>query len=179
MQNKTIWSILFVLTGCAGADLFFEAPESETNSPAIQTAKVCEVVKMRGDVDGDYCVTNADKKILQDNMGSSNATYSMGDLTGDGIIDGADYTVWADAFQTTCEVLGPSLVLGDANGDGKVSEADKKIMNAHFLELASSANEGDFNGDGIVDGGDYTVWADNSVKHAEAAPGGAVKMLCQ
>jgi parallel beta-helix repeat protein len=51
---------------------------------------------------------------------------------------------------------------GDANGDGKVDEADYAIWLSHFGQtVTGEASVGDFNGDGKVDGIDYTIWVNN------------------
>ena len=56
-----------------------------------------------------------------------------GDGNGDGAVDGADYTIWADHYQD-------SPVAPWAEGGWQI---------------------GNFNADDIVDGADYTFWADN------------------
>lgn len=53
-----------------------------------------------------------------------------------------------------------ALVRGDANGDGRIDEADYNHWAEHYLQISRSFDQGDFNGDGIVDGADYTHWAD-------------------
>jgi hypothetical protein len=48
---------------------------------------------------------------------------------------------------------------GDANGDGKVDEADYAIWLAHFGQPTNlGVRVGDFNVDGFVDGMDYSIW---------------------
>ncbi len=74
-----------------------------------------------------------------------------GDADLNGLVDGADYTVWADHYR-----LAPPA---DANGDGQTDGADYTRWADHFGE-PGSRQEGDFNSDGVVDGADYTVWAD-------------------
>jgi hypothetical protein len=50
---------------------------------------------------------------------------SWGDFNGDGVVDIADYTVWADNFGQA----GPA---GDGNGDGVVDIADYTVWADHF-----------------------------------------------
>jgi hypothetical protein len=58
-----------------------------------------------------------------------------GDATGDGYVDGADYTIWADDYgkHTT---LGPAA--GDFNHDGVVDGADYTIWADHYHQSVSS-----------------------------------------
>ncbi|MEM1186820.1 MAG: dockerin type I domain-containing protein, partial [Planctomycetota bacterium] len=48
------------------------------------------------------------------------ATLLEGDYNGDGFVDGADYTFWANRFGGTT----PDDLLADGNGDGAVDGAD-------------------------------------------------------
>jgi len=76
-----------------------------------------------------------------DNAGNTNDAETegftvmpiLGDTNGDGAVDGADYTTWADHYKDT-------PVPAWADGGWQV---------------------GNFNSDDVVDGGDYTLWADN------------------
>jgi hypothetical protein len=57
----------------------------------------------------------------------------------------------------------PTIKPGDANGDGKVDEADYGIWLAHFATtVTGGASVGDFDGSGIVDGVDYVIWLNNT-----------------
>jgi len=56
----------------------------------------------------------------------------------------------------------PTLILGDANLDGLVNEADYDIWFAHYLQqINGGAGVGDFNMDGTINGIDYVVWLNN------------------
>ncbi len=68
-----------------------------------------------------------------------------GDATDDGLVDGGDYTVWADNY-------GDTDAAAWSDGGWEV---------------------GNFNDDAFVDGGDYTIWADAYGYPAGAAAGGA------
>lgn len=59
---------------------------------------------------------------------------SPGDANGDSIANGADYTIWADHFQTS----GQNGSTGDFNADGKVDGADYTIWADHFNPAAAA-----------------------------------------
>ena len=46
----------------------------------------------------DDVVDGADYTVWADHFLSTVKNWTTGDLTGDGLVDGADYTVWADHF---------------------------------------------------------------------------------
>jgi len=69
----------------------------------------------------------------------------LGDATGDGAVDGGDYTVWADHYAS--------------QGVARFSEGGWAV--------------GNFNQDTTVDGGDYTIWADNYLPAGGRQVGGA------
>ncbi len=48
-----------------------------------------------GDINGDGLVDVADYNIWAANVGRTGATWSQGDLNGDGLVDVADYNIWA------------------------------------------------------------------------------------
>jgi hypothetical protein len=76
-----------------------------------------------------------------------------GDATGEGDVDGADYTAWADHY--------------DPNGSGVTAWAD------------GGWTIGNFTDDDVVDGADYTAWADNySPATSVPEPGFAVLLAC-
>lgn len=52
-----------------------------------------------------------------------------GDATADGLVDGSDYTVWADHYQQT---TGAGYSVGDFNGDGQVNGGDYTIWADHY-----------------------------------------------
>jgi hypothetical protein len=65
-----------------------------------------------------------------DMSGWITATRSVqlpGDANGDGFVNGADYTIWADNFQKA-----GGFAQGDFNGDGKVDGADYTIWADNF-----------------------------------------------
>jgi len=85
-----------------------------------------------------------------------NALY-IGDFGGlyDGIVE-------IDYFRLTPGAFTPVPIVGDANGDGRVDEADAALLAANWLkETDATWAEGDFNGDGAVDDADATLLASN------------------
>lgn len=110
------------------------------------------VRQLPGDASGDGRVDGADYTVWADNAGKTNPDLRA-DLNGDGKVDGADYTVWADHYA-------PMQPEGDANRDGKVDAGDYTLW-ADNAGKAEPDLRADFNGDGKVDGADYTVWADH------------------
>lgn len=54
-----------------------------------------------GDANGDRLVDGADFTIWADNFGDTVTPLTNGDFTNDGMVDGADFTVWADNFGAT------------------------------------------------------------------------------
>jgi sugar lactone lactonase YvrE len=61
---------------------------------------------------------------------------TYGDANGDGLADGADYTVWADNFNLPGTY---NIAQGDYNGDGKVDGADYTVWADNFTPGAAAA----------------------------------------
>ena len=61
------------------------------------------------------------------------ADVLLGDYNGNGEVDAADYTVWADNFGST------TLLDADGNGDGMVDAADYTIWADNFGTGAAQA----------------------------------------
>lgn len=57
----------------------------------------------------------------------------------------------------------PEPILGDGNGDFRVTGADFTIWSDGFGHFNGDAqvSDGDYNGDGFVTGADFTTWSDN------------------
>ena len=102
--------------------------------PAI----TADVRSLLFDVDGDYDVDADDRLFVIENLvARTNGTGTvMGDIQLDGLVDSADYTLWADNF-------------GGPITDGNPAEPVRGWI------------QGDLNGDGESDSADYTLWADN------------------
>lgn len=60
----------------------------------------------------------------------------FGDANGDGVVDGVDYTRWADHFMQT----GATFNQGDFNGDGVVDGADYTAWADNFNPLSAAAS---------------------------------------
>ena len=85
-----------------------------------------------------------------------------GDANLDGVVDGSDYTAWADHYGQS-----GGWADGDFSGDGAIDGADYTVWADHYGDSGVPAwadggwSVGNFNDDGVVEGGDYTLWADN------------------
>ncbi len=59
-------------------------------------------------------------------------------------------------------VASPTVIRGDADGDGRVTESDYDIWDRNFDRSTSNREaDGDFNADGRVNGLDYVIWLTN------------------
>jgi hypothetical protein len=67
-------------------------------------------VRIPGDINGDGVVDVADYDIWAANVGKTGAAWSQGDLSGDGLVDVADYDVWAANVGSTASVPEPATV---------------------------------------------------------------------
>ena len=130
---------------------------------------------------GDYELSVA---VADDGGGAASAILTLsvsdpdqpplpGDATGDGTVDGADYTLWADNYGQS----GVGYAGGDFNNDGTVDGADYTIWADNYgLTVGAGAGAGaeaDLNADGVVDGADYTIWADSYVDTDDGGGTGA------
>ncbi|MBL9124648.1 MAG: DNRLRE domain-containing protein [Planctomycetaceae bacterium] len=61
--------------------------------------------QMPGDANFDGLVDGADYTIWADNYLLTGALFTQGDFTGDGTVDGADYTIWADNYAPALAAL--------------------------------------------------------------------------
>ena len=59
------------------------------------------------DFNEDGIVDGADYTVWADNYHKENPSWEDGDANYDGTVDGADYTIWADHYKKTCPPLGP------------------------------------------------------------------------
>ncbi|MBL9123562.1 MAG: dockerin type I repeat-containing protein [Planctomycetaceae bacterium] len=89
-------------------------------------------------VGGSGSVVIAD--VLFDSLRVDLPALIPGDANGDGRVDGADYTIWADHFLLTNQ----SIATGDFTGDGRVDGADYTVWADHYnpgKALATAASE--------------------------------------
>jgi hypothetical protein len=63
-----------------------------------------------GDINGDGLVDVADYDIWAANVGKAGATWSQGDLNGDGLVDVADYDIWAADVGNTAATPEPATL---------------------------------------------------------------------
>jgi hypothetical protein len=63
-----------------------------------------------GDINLDGLVDVADYDIWAANVGATNATWSQGDLNGDGLVDVADYDIWAANVGATSSAPEPATM---------------------------------------------------------------------
>ena len=117
------------------------------------------VGKVPGDANLDGVVTRADLAIVNANMGSTNAHWGMGDVTGggaddwgglDGIVDAADRGIVLAALGAG----GP----GDLNYDGAVNSGDLDLVRVNWGRGdVSGTFQGDADGDGYVGSSDLDI----------------------
>jgi hypothetical protein len=121
------------------------------------------VVLIPGDYNGDGYVDLADYTIWADNYGQTGSGIP-GDGNNDGVVDLADYTVWADHY-------GQGTPAAMTAGD----DAPVAAVMVYGTPVSGGASQGDFNGDGFVDQADYTLWADGDAS-ADANGDGMVDL---
>lgn len=113
--------------------------------------------RLPGDGNGDGKVDAADYVVLRNNWGRTSPARlgrADGDYTFDGIVDFADWRLWATHY-------GGKDSPADGNGDGIVDLADYDVLSDNFYRTSApplTAADGDYNLDGVVDSADYAVW---------------------
>ena len=90
------------------------------------------------------------------------------DLNFDGIIDLDDLDEWLALAAGENGFASPYL-LGDANLDGTVDEADFRAWNGNKFSQSLQWDNADFNGDGFVDGVDLLAWNANKFISSDVA----------
>jgi hypothetical protein len=81
-----------------------------------------------GDINGDGLVDVADYNIWAANVGKTGATWAQGDLNGDGLVDVADYNIWAANVGRTSATPEPISMLILAIGGGLVALKRSSIL---------------------------------------------------
>jgi hypothetical protein len=117
-----------------------------------------KIVFTRGDINGDGVVTQADVGALtagiSDPTLGGTVSASVGaewyDLTGDGLLDGAD-------LAELTSIIGAVPIAGDFDGDGDVDGGDLVEWRGDFGVNGDS----DADGDGDSDGNDFLIWQRN------------------
>ena len=129
-------------SGGATYDVTFTAPDGDFND------------------DGSYDCSDVDSLTAAIVDGNDPEEF---DVTGDGIVDGADLDNWLaqGGANNPAETGGNPFLPGDANLDGFVDASDFNLWNqSRFQDIAAFCS-GDFNTDGVVDGSDFNVWNEN------------------
>jgi hypothetical protein len=99
-----------------------------------------------GDFDRDGMLGIGDLDLLADAI-NANANEASFDITGDGLVNGADRQEWVEVLKGTA--------FGDSNLDGQVNAADLNQLGGNWLITnATSWGQGDFNGDGNINASD-------------------------
>jgi hypothetical protein len=98
-----------------------------------------------GDINGDGLVDVADYDIWAANVGATNATWSQGDLNGDGLVDVADYDIWAANVGATAATPEPISMIILAIGGGLVALKRRSAVSSR-LGLEARRNRSNRNG---------------------------------
>jgi hypothetical protein len=110
-----------------------------------------------------------DNLSVWDYNGTTWSAFQANDLTFDGTY--ASFTVSAlNGYDYA--VAGTPLLLGDANGDGRVDINDLTIVLANFGQTGITWSQGEFTGDGTVDINDLTIVLANFGQTAGASAAG-------
>ena len=123
---------------------------------------------INGDFDNNGAYECADIDALAAAI-AAGANDSSFDLTGDGVVDGADQTAWL-AEAATANGLSSPYRAGDANLDGTVDVSDFNVWNNNKFTNTTDWCRGDFNGDGSVDVSDFNEWNQNKFTASDLAP---------
>jgi hypothetical protein len=107
-----------------------------------------------GDVDFDNSVDLEDYHHVLVHMGRENATWEMGDFTGDGRVGQDDFGLLLEYFGMIVNPFAPS---GDFDQNGLVNAADYAVWR-NSLGQVGVALAADGNGNKQIDIGDYEIW---------------------
>ncbi|MEO1497253.1 MAG: peptidylprolyl isomerase [Planctomycetota bacterium] len=127
----------------------------------IVLGETVEIPLIAGDFNLDGYVDAADELVWQAGQGdlygeSPPATLNLtADADGDADVDADDRAVWQANLG---QGASPTIVAGDYNRDGLVTEAD--YLWWETLAGSTTALHADGNRDGVVDLADYTIWRD-------------------
>ncbi len=124
------------------------------------------------DGDGDYSCNDVDSLVLEISLGTNGSNY---DVTGDGLVNGADLTAWLAEAGGVELASGNPYLPGDANLDGTVDGVDFVTWNAAKFTATPAWCSGDFDASGFVDGVDFVVWNANKFQTADVSEPGRSK----
>ncbi len=122
------------------------------------------------DINGDGRADCADINLLQAEIVAGTHNVAI-DLTGDGLVNGADREAWLEeaavyhGFTTAYQEA-------DFNLDRSVDVTDFNIWNGNKFTMSSAFCGGDSNYDGVVDVPDFNAWNRDKFTAAELSPSG-------
>jgi hypothetical protein len=96
------------------------------NGNNIQITNIFSNPTLAGDINNDGLVDVADYNIWAANVGKTGATWLQGDLNGDGLVDVADYNIWAANVGKTAATPEPISMIILAIGSGLVALKRKR-----------------------------------------------------
>jgi hypothetical protein len=102
---------------------------------SVSTIDNVEHIFQRALQSGHYVLTVATDQPVDFAVAWDADLVLKGDANGNGLVDGADYTIWADHFQQSPQPFWH----GDFNGDGVVDGADYTLWADNFTPLPSAA----------------------------------------
>jgi hypothetical protein len=109
-------------TATASGDLLMVISYSGDGEIFVTNARVTQTAPLiPGDINGDGLVDVADYNIWAANVGATGATWAQGDLNGDGLVDVADYNIWAANVGRTSATPEPISMIVLAIGGGLVA----------------------------------------------------------
>jgi hypothetical protein len=86
--------------------------------------------------------------------------FNEEDLSLPELDEGLDWELIYDTTTVTLKVVGPEILIGDYNGDGKVSAADYTVWRDTLGSTTDLRANGD-DSNSVIDEDDYQVWLDN------------------
>jgi len=109
------------------------------------------------DANRDLVLDGTDLYILRMHYGMSDAVFTDGDFSGDGLVTYDEYLIFYEHYE--CDLRGPLQMLADLNGDWVVDDADGDILyNNWYTQLPNPTQaDGDLDGDGDIDVNDLDL----------------------
>jgi hypothetical protein len=122
-QTLTIITAPNDLSNSSFASIKFVGGSATVNytSTGITLTNVWSNPTLAGDINNDGLVDVADYNIWAANVGKTGATWTQGDLNGDGLVDVADYNIWAANVGKTAATPEPISMIILAIGGGLVA----------------------------------------------------------
>ena len=130
------------------------------------------------DSSGGCDINDIDALVMEIAAGGNDLSF---DLTGDGMVDGADLNEWRSVAGEANLGEGRAYLAGDANLDAVVDGQDFVVWNGSKFTATGKWSEGDFNADGNTDGQDFIVWNSSKFQSADVTtvpePSGLLSLL--